>query len=591
MSIMHKIYSNIFFQLFVLVCVLIIPFRFLLYGNLFESDDYHLHAARTANYYLALQQGQFPPRWAPNLNNGFGYPSFNYMYPLPYFVASALHMINFSIQESLLLSILLLILAGGVGAYLLAKPFVKHGALAGVLAAAYFFNPYTFLLVYWRGAIGELFLYCLVPYILLSIYNVYTAHKSKAAVFFHASLLSIFVTAAILSHLPSMLPLSFICAGWLLSIETKQSLLKKHWKLILSGLGYAAALALLLSSFYLFPAILEKNLIAYEESNSLLQYSYHFISLRSLFDMTRSLQTSPYFLQVIQLGISGIGIGLLAGMQLIFRKNSHSKLSPLLLWSLLFIFFIFFMTNFSKFIWDHSEFIKMLQFPWRLLWVINVCTLCMAIELVSSPHKRVFFMGGTIFVLGLGMFVSILGYAHPKSTYTRTDYEWYESVLTGSSYDEHRPKTAQRMYPVPSTIFLHPVADVSNPHSYWTPLNSNESTVYVSQGTTLQYAVNLSVPSIIVHKRLSFPGWTATVDGKKASMSQRATSFAGLIQLELPAGKHEIKIHFDGKTPIRTAAERLSLLGGVLLIITLTLSVYKLIPNPVHPPKRARHLK
>jgi hypothetical protein len=588
---MQKIFSNFFFQLFVVVCVLIIPFRFLLHGNLFESDDYELHAARTANYYLALSQGQFPPRWAPNLNNGFGYPSFNYMYPLPYFVASVLHMINFSIQESLLLSILLLILAGGIGAYLLSKPFVKHGMLAVVLAAAYFFNPYTFLLVYWRGAIGELFLYCLIPYILLCIYNLYTAYKSTAAVFFHASLLSFFVTAAILSHVPSMIPLSIICAGWLLTIELKQGMLKKQWKLILSGLAYAAALTILLSSFYLFPAVLEKNFIAYEESNSLLQYIYHFIPISSLLDITRSLQSSRYFLQVIQLGIGAIGISLLAGFQLAFKKDAHHKKTPLLVWSALFIFFIFFMTNFSKFIWDHSELIIMLQFPWRLLWVINVCVLCMAIELLSSPQKQKLVMGGTIFVLVAGMFFSIIGYGHPKSTFTRSDYEWYESYITGSSYDEHRPKTAKTTYPVTGTIFLHPVADVSNPLNYWRPLDSSESTVNISQGTTLQYVVDLKVPSVIVHKRLFFPGWTATVDGKAASMSQLATNFIGLIQLELPAGRHEVKVHFDGKTPIRTGAEYLSLLGGVLLMGTIAVSGYKLVAKPIHSPRRAGHFK
>lgn len=591
MSIMRKLYSNLFFQLFVLVCVLIIPFRFLLSGNLFESDDYELHAARTANYYLALRQGQFPPRWAPNLNYGLGYPSFNYMYPLPYFMASVLHMLNFSIQESLLLSILLLILSGGIGVYFLAKPFVKHGMVAGVLAAAYFFNPYTFLLVYWRGAIGELFLYCLVPYILLFTYKVCTAHKSKATLFLHASLLSIFLTAAILSHLPSLIPLSIICGGWLLSIELTLKIVKKHWRLILSALGYAAVLTLLLSSFYLLPAILEKNLIRYEESNSLLQYLYHFIPLRSLFDTTRSLKSSPYFLQVIQIGISVIGVGLLASIQLFFRKKSYSIISPLLIWTILCIFFIFFMTNFSKIIWDHSELIQMIQFPWRLLWVVNVCALCMAIELASSLHKRLFFLGGTIFVLIFGMSISILGYAHPKSTFTRSDYEWYESWITGSSYDEHRPKTAQRMYPVPSTIFLHPVAGVSNPRSHWRPINANESTVYISQGTTLQYTINISVPSVIVHKRLLFPGWTATVDGKKAHISQLATSYAGLIQLELPTGTHKVKIHFDGRTPIRTIAEFLSLVGGVLLIVTMVVSVNKLIPKPIHSPRGTRHFK
>ena len=42
------------------------------------THDGQNHLARLSNYYLALKQGQFPPRWAPNLDAGLGYTSLNF---------------------------------------------------------------------------------------------------------------------------------------------------------------------------------------------------------------------------------------------------------------------------------------------------------------------------------------------------------------------------------------------------------------------------------------------------------------------------------------------------------------------------------
>src|SRR5690606_669882 len=66
---------------FVLAAVLV-WYRFLLSPQALWTDDGHLHTARGAQYYLALRDGQFPPRWAGNLANGGGSPIFIFAYPL-----------------------------------------------------------------------------------------------------------------------------------------------------------------------------------------------------------------------------------------------------------------------------------------------------------------------------------------------------------------------------------------------------------------------------------------------------------------------------------------------------------------------------
>ena len=47
------------------------------------THDGQLHLTRMAQYYLSIKEGQIPPRLAGQLNNSYGYPVFNFNYPLP----------------------------------------------------------------------------------------------------------------------------------------------------------------------------------------------------------------------------------------------------------------------------------------------------------------------------------------------------------------------------------------------------------------------------------------------------------------------------------------------------------------------------
>lgn len=584
---MHKLFTHTLFQILVLCFLIIVPYRFLLGGQLFESDDYELHAARTANYYLALQQGQFPPRWAPNLNGGFGYPSFNYMYPLPYIVASSLHVLHFSIQESLLLSLLAALVAGGIGAFFLSRQVLGKGVFPLLLATSYVLNPYTFILVYWRGAIGELYLYCFVPYILLFLNQIFVSYKKTAAVYLYASLLALSTTAAILSHLPSMLPLVGICIGWIIVLERKYSALKNNWRMTATGLAYAALATLMLSAFYFMPAIVEKPLITYEQSNSVLQYKFHFTTLATLIDFTKTIRSSTYMTEVVQFGISILGTLILVAVQMSISKPMRKQLPSMFIWLGLFVLFCFLMTKGSQFIWDSSSLVRMIQFPWRLLWTTNVLTLCISFELLQLK-KNILVKNALFFTVTFGILISVVAYAHIKPTYTRTDYEWYESVITGSSYDEHRPRTAARYYSVPGLVFFKPTTELEKIGYNWDIFSGP---FQEKNGTTLNYTISLPADSVVVHKRLLFPGWSARIDGKPAQFVQQSPDFAGLLQLTVPAGTHTISVRFDGKTPIRTYSEYLTLAGFFGTILVIVASARKLISDPIHPPLRARHSK
>src|SRR3989344_9391657 len=60
------------------------------------THDGEYHVMRFQQFYKVLSTGTIYPRWAPDFNNGFGIPLFNYVYPLPNYVASFFHFLGFS---------------------------------------------------------------------------------------------------------------------------------------------------------------------------------------------------------------------------------------------------------------------------------------------------------------------------------------------------------------------------------------------------------------------------------------------------------------------------------------------------------------
>ena len=112
------------------------------------------HVARIANFYQSLSEGNLIPRWAGNLNWGYGHPILMFLYPLPSYVASLFHVIGFSFVDSTKLVFGVAYILSALTMYLwMSSAFGKRAGLIGALL--YIFAPYRFVDLYVRGAIGE----------------------------------------------------------------------------------------------------------------------------------------------------------------------------------------------------------------------------------------------------------------------------------------------------------------------------------------------------------------------------------------------------------------------------------------------------
>ena len=137
----------------------------LLHPGLPITHDGVDHVARIANFYQSLTEGNIVPRWAANLNWGYGHPILMFLYPLPSYIASLFHAVGFSFVDSTKLVFASAYVASMLGMYVWGS--LVWGNTAGFIAALlYGYGPYRFVDVYIRGAIGEHVAFVSAPFIL-----------------------------------------------------------------------------------------------------------------------------------------------------------------------------------------------------------------------------------------------------------------------------------------------------------------------------------------------------------------------------------------------------------------------------------------
>ncbi len=66
----------------------------------FTSHDLTHHVIRQISMDKLLSEGQFPPRWSGELNEGFGYPVFLFNYPLPAIIGEGFHKLGLGFVDS-----------------------------------------------------------------------------------------------------------------------------------------------------------------------------------------------------------------------------------------------------------------------------------------------------------------------------------------------------------------------------------------------------------------------------------------------------------------------------------------------------------
>lgn len=531
---------------FLLAIIIILSFAALsgfslLRPGLPPTHDGEYHIIRFYEFDKVLREGNWYPRWAPDLNNGFGVPLFNYVYPLPNYIASFLHLFNISFIDAFKFQMFIAIIIGAVFFYLWSKIF--WGNLGGVISSIFYtFAPYHFVDIYIRGSVGEVWALALIPIFLWSITK-YIKYRNKLFI----PLSAIFLALVIFSH--NILALMFfifsIFYGLFLIVqnENKKSLLINFCLIIVFALG--------LSSIFWLPALLEQK---YVQGLQIYDITENFPEIYQLMIPSWGSGFSGSDLKnqmSFQIGMVHLLGVMLSFILLILPKKNTASNNNLTIFFLSWFFIIFLlMLKVSLPIWKTVPFMAYFQFPWRLL-SLEILIASFLAGSIFSIYKSKFF---ALTLISLLVFLSF-GYTKPAYYHQRND-NYY---ISRSNFIDGTNSVGNYF----NTIWFN---NRLQKQKNKLELGQNDK-IFSEKIESQKYNFNLffDKPGYIIVNTAYFPGWAVFINGKEEKIFSTAD---GRIVFNAPEGLVTLKIELL-PTISRKVSTPLSLLAFAVLIILL----------------------
>ena len=513
----------------------------LLHKGLPPTHDGEYHVIRFYEFYQTLQDGSWYPRWAPDLNNGYGVPLFNYVYPLPNYFTSIFHFFGFSFIDSFKLNMFFASILGAVFFYLWSREF--WGRMGGIVSSVFYtFSPYHFLDIYIRGSVGEVWALAFFPAFLWSTTRFI---KDKQRIFFVSS--SVFLSLIIFSHniLTLMfLPFALSYIVFLLYQEKeKRYLMLNTFYIILLGLG--------LSAIFWLPALLERQ---YVTGLQVFDFSAHFPDLYQLIIPSWGSGFSAGGLGnqlSFQIGIANLAAVFISVLVFLVYRKKNEKSLIIIFFVVWFILIFFLMLKVSEPVWEHISFMNYFQFPWRFLSLEILIASFLAGSIVYLWPRKLLAISLIILSFSLG-----IAYAKPAYYHYRND-NYY---LTRSNFIDGTNSPGNAF----NTVFLKTIPKKEREKAVFLRGNGRieqktvKSTMYV-------FNIKAESNSEILVNTAYFPGWKVYVGESEVKIKDRS----GIISFFLPKGEHVVKVLFKN-TLVRNVATCISIASFFVLIFLFT---------------------
>lgn len=493
---------------------------------------------------------QIPCRWVPDLGGLYGYPLFNYYAPLPYYFGELI----FYLTKSLTISVKVMFALSFVGSYifmyLLSRKF--WGNLGASLSAIFYsFAPYHALDFYVRGAMGEMWGLMFFPAILWAFIRL-----SQKVNIFNIILCSLFVGLLIISHNLSAMMFAPILAGWILFLFLKERKIKFLWTSLLS-----LVLGIFLSSFYLFPALFEKNLVHVETTTyGYFSYTEHFKGFKKLFlerdwKYGSSIREVPggekdgLSYQIGWIHILGWVLALFTSYKL--WKKQKFVATTIIFSTLITLFSIFLINPRSQFIWDFLQPMKFLQFPWRFLMLIIFFVSFIGGSFFILEKKKIIWVVLVVLVL-----VFNFPYFKPEKFLFLSDLE----LLSGQNWDRQIKRSIFDYLPI---YAKEPPAELATER--YKILTGDSKIDNFNEGTNwFSFETDTKSHTIIRISQYYFPDWTIFVDGKRINVEYKNNSL-GLMTIILGKGNHKVEGRLYD-TPVRSISNYLTVATAALML-------------------------
>ena len=522
-----------------LACALVATYPLFRTG-FFRGHDLILEFTRVAEYSHLLKAGVFPVRWGADLEGGYGYPIYNFFPPLFMLIASIFVIAGkATVLFAIKLTIFLLTLAAGVGMYWFAREHFKKSG--GLLAAClYVLAPYHFIDVFGRNAFSEFTALAIAPFVFYGLAKIAKEDEFRLST---AIVLAVSSSLFVLSHnLSVAMYAPLFSVYFIAAIAATGQWKKMGWISLPLGLSFT------LTAFYTLPLLFE---IQFVQTWMLSTGKYNVLeNLFSIGQITGWITVFSWLLIIA----STVAL-------IIWRKNiPRPTFAVLCVFGILLLLTLFMITPASRLVWSQTEFMKWLQFPWRLLSPATflICFAAGALAYTPLP-KNVLLYGGI--ALGVSMLITFSIVNHGSYT-SISDQELApkkirEEWLPTTTLSEYLPIWVKEMPSVPVGHRLTPSqADIEVNKIEESPRHHF-------------YKVVAAGETLLTANLFYFPGWKLYVNG---SEMQPQISNQGLMQFYLPKGQSKVELKFEN-TPVRAIGNGLSIIGLLLLGMLIFMAI------------------
>jgi len=507
---------------------------------------------------------QIPCRWVPDLGMLYGYPMFNFYAPLAYYYGEVVYKIlGGVIENGFIVSAKVMFATSFVFSYIFMFLLGRKlwGEKGGALSAIFFsFAPYHAVLIFVRGAMGELWGVMFYPAIFWALLKL----REKISIL-NLLLLAVFSAGLILSHnLSSMIFFPILLGFTIVLLITKKQELQ-----ILKGrflIFFAAALILAagLSSFYWIPLMTEKNLVHVETTTSgYFSYTEHFKGLKKLFldpywGWGASVREVPggekdgISYQIGWVHLLGWALSLYAFIKL--RKDRPTLAKTIIFSSFIIWLSIFMINPRSEPLWKLIDPLKYLQFPWRLLGLI-IFFISLAsgsiLTVINKKYINFLWVGLVLLVVALNFF-----YFRPEKFFNINDKYFF----TAEEWDRQLKRSVFDFLP----IYAKEPPALLAPARYEI-LTGETQVLDIQEGTNwFNFKTDTKSHTIIRLSQYYFPNWQIKVDGKIVKIDYENN--LGLMTIILGQGHHFVEGRLYD-TQQRIIGNKLTVISAVLFVL------------------------
>ena len=442
----------------------------------FVADDGEWMVIRLSAFYQSLASGQFPVRFLGRLNNSYGYPVANFLYPGFLYIGSVLHVAGLSFVDAIKVILGVSVAGGALATFMaLRSRFKTIPSIFGMMS--FVFSPYLLYDLYRRGSVGEVLGIFAATIALFSLTRGLVWLMAPAVAFL------------IVSHNTVAL-IAGLAIGVLILVHPQRlaMIISAAW-----GVG--------MSMFFWLPALVEKRFVR--------------------FDTTIVSNPSYYFINVENAVLLGVGVIISLAIILGFFKKL-TKLDKVM--TLLALLGTLLSVAISAPFWSIPLLGKLVQFPYRFL-VLSVLfgpwVVALASEKVRGWQQKLF-----------GVILLIV-FSHGTITQL-TDIRFVERSEGYYTTNEATTNVANEYMPLWVTDI-----PLSRPVETLEVIDGDVEILHRTLlGEYIKVDVDAKMDSVVQINKIYYPGWGITLDNKLMPINYQNP--LGVMRVEVPAGTHTL---------------------------------------------------